>query len=112
MCRNTHLCANLLRTRGARSGFRVNRTLRSHGDANDGSLRERYTFRTAVLKVLRKCPTLSHLGALAPLASKTKNLPIFRVSPPTPSRFEKKERFFGFGSAFRLSESFVQAPST
>ena len=34
MCRNPNLCANLLRTRGARGGFRVNRTLHSCGDEN------------------------------------------------------------------------------
>lgn len=73
-----------LRTRGARGGFGLTRTLRSRGDAN-----QRASVRSLSL------------------ASKTKNLPIFRVPPPTPSRFLKKERFFGFGSAYRLPKSSI-----
>ncbi len=60
----------VLRTRGARSGFRLNRTLDAPGDSNDG----------ASGRSLHSCP-------------KPKNLPHFCVPPPTPSRFLKKERF-------------------
>ena len=63
-------------TRGARSSSKPLRTLRLSSKAIQFSLRGRYTFRTDVLKVLRKCPTLSHLGHARRLAcAKTKKFP-------------------------------------
>lgn len=53
----------------------------------------------------------TRLGALASLASKTKNLSIFRVPPPTPSRLKKEGKVFGFGSAFRLPKAPFQSLS-
>jgi len=74
----------MMRTRGARGDLKLPRTLRLRGEANQFSLRERYTFRTDVLKVLRKSPRLSHLGhAPGRACAKTKKFPcIFLASPP------------------------------
>ena len=74
----------MMRTRGARGDLKLPRTLRLRGEANQFSLRERYTFRTDVLKVLRKSPRLSHLGhAPGRACAKTKKFPcIFLASTP------------------------------
>ena len=61
----------VLRTRGARSGFVLSRTLDAPGDSNDGAS-----------------------GRSLSLASKTKNLSIFCVPPPTPSRLKKRRKGF------------------
>ena len=49
MCRNTDLCSNLLRTRGARGEANLTRTLRLRGDATQPTqLRQRLRTRSAV----------------------------------------------------------------
>jgi len=66
----------VLRTRGARGGSKLNRTLRSRGDSNDG----------ASGRSLHSRP-------------KPKTFQFFASLPRPLFAFEKKERFFGFGSA-------------
>jgi len=86
------------------------------GDANQFSLRERYTFRTEVLKVLRKSPRLSHLGHARGLACvrehlcRAKNQKISlhfpRVSSPHPSTAKRPRQWKGnFWFCFAVSVS-------
>ncbi len=59
----------VLRTRRARGGFILLRTLGFRDDAPRGALallQRRYTFRTFVLKVLRQSPRLAHLARSNP----------------------------------------------